>query len=139
MPRKKTTRRRSSIANSDTPDIVNVPPGLMGLVVWAAGRFGVGVAGMIVFGFALKVMYGNWREDSVRHEQREQATTDANLAIAKNMVEQFAQRTIIEQKHVETLERLTGSNKDMGKSLEDLREEARRAHQLYPKATGSNP
>lgn len=137
MPRKKPTRRRS-IANADTPAIVDVPPGLVGLAVWAAGRFGVGVAGMVVFGFALKVMYGNWREDSIRHEQREQATTDANLAIAKNMVEQFAQRTIIEQKHVDTLERLTGTSRDVGKSLEDLREEARRAHQLFPKATGSN-
>lgn len=72
------------VAQQDTPSSVQVPPGWVGLVTWAVGRFGVGVMFAAVFGWWLMTVYGDLRTDASRvlSAFEKQAETNANTVAA---------------------------------------------------------
>ena len=49
------------VAQMDTPQAVNVPNSLTGLIVWATGRFGVGVLMAVAFAYATNKVYQDYR------------------------------------------------------------------------------
>lgn len=49
-------------ANKDTPQIVNVPQTMSALIVWAVGRFGIGIIGL----FACWIFYSDMKLDRER-------------------------------------------------------------------------
>lgn len=51
------------VAQSDTPNQVAVPNTLQGLIVWAVGRFGVGILVAAAFGYSTTVVYEDMRAD----------------------------------------------------------------------------
>jgi hypothetical protein len=48
-----------TIANSTSPDYVQVPNTIMGLIVWATAKFGIGVIGFMVLGYAITHVYSD--------------------------------------------------------------------------------
>ena len=55
-----------AIANNDTPQTVNVPRDINGLIVWAIGRFGGGILIAAACAFALSKVY----EDHAKQTER---------------------------------------------------------------------
>lgn len=74
----------TKIANSDTPAVVEVPSTWAGLIVWAAGRFGVGVIFAVVFGYATREVYydGKERQDQLMNYVIERNVSDSKRAVA---------------------------------------------------------
>lgn len=56
----------TQFANQDTPAGVTVPASWTGLAMWMMGRWGLGVAAAVVFGFALAQVYDDMREVNER-------------------------------------------------------------------------
>jgi hypothetical protein len=52
-----------SVANADTPHQIAVPNTIQGLIIWAVGRFGVGILVAAAFGYATHVVYYDMRDD----------------------------------------------------------------------------
>lgn len=48
-------------ANEDTPSKVDVPNTFSGIVIWAAGRFGVSIIFAVAFAWAAKIVYDDNR------------------------------------------------------------------------------
>lgn len=76
------------IAQGDTPEAVDVPHSLNGLIVWAVGRFGGGILLALACGWALSKVY----EDHARQTDRmmtlleARAVSDSQLATALQSV-----------------------------------------------------
>lgn len=60
-----------AIAESDTPEAVNVPQDKISLIIWAVGRFGIGA----VFAYAAYLIYGDMKASNERFiaQQAQQA------------------------------------------------------------------
>lgn len=97
------TARLHSLASSDTPSAVSIPREWPGLLVWAVGRFGVGVLVAAVFWHA-------WREERVESHARNERLTSI-----------LEQRARVDVEMTTALTRLT-------QTIEDMRKEALGAH-----------
>lgn len=97
------TDRLHSLASSDTPSAVTVPREWPGLLVWAVGRFGVGILVAAVFWHA-------WREERVESHSRNE-----RLALI------LEQRARVDVEMTTALTRLT-------QTIEEMRKEAMGAH-----------
>lgn len=51
------------VASKETPDAVKIPQSWSALIVWAVGRFGVGILMAGVFAYGLQVVYQDMRAD----------------------------------------------------------------------------
>lgn len=100
----------AALANCDTPSAVEVPSTWAGLIVWAAGRFGVGIVFAVVFGYAVREVYNDSKS------QRDQ--------LMKYVVE----RNDIDAKRAIADTELAKSIAQLAESVENLCDEAKRAH-----------
>lgn len=91
------------LANSDTPSKVEVPQGWSGLLVWAVGRFGVGILCAVVFGWWLMRVYGDLRNDAekVLSAFQLQAVANAQTVIALQQLTLAVERVAAIQKEVD--------------------------------------
>lgn len=78
-----------SLAQADTPALIDVPNTWSGLVVWAVGRFGVGVLFAAVCVVGITRVYGDIKELNKELVQliREQAQTSAGLQLSISKLE----------------------------------------------------
>lgn len=58
------SERLRQFAESDTPEVVTIPPGWPGVIMWAIGRFGTSIVMAIVAIWGLTVVYQDMRADS---------------------------------------------------------------------------
>jgi hypothetical protein len=70
-------------AESDTPSQVNVPNSWPGLIIWALGRFGIG----LVFAYGLWVVYGDLKETNKQMMAILQARAVADADLARSLTE----------------------------------------------------
>lgn len=91
------------IAMSDTPSTVEVPPNWVGLAMWAAGRFGVGVLFAGVFGWWLMTVYSDLRTDASRvlAAFERQAEMNAHTVNALQQLTLAVERVVAIQKEVD--------------------------------------
>jgi hypothetical protein len=73
------------VAQMDTPQAVTVPNSLTGLIVWATGRFGIGILMALAFGYATREVYMDMKTLTDRmitaFEQRAKVDTEIALAM----------------------------------------------------------
>lgn len=98
------------LAQNDTPAAVEVPSTWAGLIVWAAGRFGVGIIFAVVFGYATREVYydGKARQDQLMAYVIERNASDSKRAVADS--------------------ELAKSLTLLSEAVESMCDEARRAH-----------
>lgn len=82
-----------NIASNDTPQTVQVPRGLNGLVVWAIGRFGGGILIAAACAFALQTVYEDHAKQTDRMMTLLEARASSDTALATAIT---ALRTAIE-------------------------------------------
>lgn len=58
-----TAENLHEVAKGDTPDNVEIPKDWRALLLWAVGRFGVGILVAVVFGYFLATVYRDMRAD----------------------------------------------------------------------------
>jgi len=79
-----------SIANSTTPDYIQVPNTFVGLLVWATAKFGLGIVGVGLLGFAVTEVYSDLTDLNNRVLLAFEKQTEAATA-NKEAVEQVAE------------------------------------------------
>lgn len=70
------------IRSNDTPAVVQVPPTLKGLIVWAVGRFGGGILLAIAHTWALSKMHDDDAKKTDRMMTLLETRTDADSQFA---------------------------------------------------------
>lgn len=92
------TKILSEFANQDTPTKVYVPQTYPGLIVWAFGRFGIGLLGF----FFAYFIYTDMRRDTDRVFSmiENQARVNAETAAAIHALRQRIEENIYNDRHV---------------------------------------
>lgn len=98
------------IAQNDTPSKIEVPQTMAGLLIWATGRFGVGIIFAVVFGYAVREVYNDGKG---RQEQLMQYVIERNVSDSK--------RAVADSELAKSLAMLASA-------VEEMCVEARRAH-----------
>lgn len=95
------------IAEKDTPNGVDIPPGAKYLILWAVGRWGGGIVIALFFAFA-------WNREDTRSALREDALLEAYRQQSKNS----SLTTHALQAHTESIKGLTESNRELTRAAE---------------------
>lgn len=75
------TKELRVMAECDTPKAVEIPENWRGLLVWALGKWGVGV----VFLFLLYVVYDDMREDRIADAKARASTVEALQEVSSTL------------------------------------------------------
>jgi hypothetical protein len=83
-------------ANEDTPDDVKVPSSYVGLAMWVAGKWGIGIPIAAVFAWFLSTVYADLRTEGVTKVEMVRGMMDlqaANVQAIHSISEAVKQNT----------------------------------------------
>lgn len=82
------------LAQDDTPAKVDVPEGWSGILVWAVGRFGVGILMALACGWALTRVYDDLRAQQVLISEMHQTQNESLILLLKEDVKAKVEMTV---------------------------------------------
>lgn len=82
------------LAQDDTPSKVAVPEGWSGILVWAVGRFGVGILMAVACGWALMRVYDDLREQQLEIQAMHRAQNETLMLLMREDVKAKVEMTV---------------------------------------------
>jgi hypothetical protein len=82
------------LAQDDTPSKVEVPEGWAGIMVWAVGRFGVGILMATACSWALMRVYDDLRAQQVQIQEMHRAQNESLMLLMREDVKAKVEMTV---------------------------------------------
>lgn len=82
------------LAQDDTPSKVEVPDGWSGIIVWAVGRFGVGIMMAVACGWALMRVYDDLRAQQVQIQEMHRTQNESLITLMREDVRAKVEMTV---------------------------------------------